>query len=185
MAARSDFFVDAAIGPRRSYGVLACPNCAGLVVVEYVHLKNGSTGEISSFPRTERLRIRHLPDAVERFFDQAQRALEAGLPDSAAVSLRRTLEAACAARGHAMRNLVQSIESLVSGGLITHEFTPAITHVRKIGNLGAHATDEELTAAEVTLTMRFTEQVLRNLFEIPGEVTELISGQELLLLDVG
>jgi len=44
---------------------------------------------------------------------------------------------------------------------------------RKVGNQGAHHTDERLEAPEVERALRFTTQVLRNLFEVPGELTEL------------
>jgi hypothetical protein len=47
------------------------------------------------------------------------------------------------------------------------------THIRKIGNQGAHYTDVQLTAPEVERSLRFTTQVFRNLFEVPGELEEL------------
>ena len=147
----------------------------GIVVVESYDDPAQGIREIGQIPRYEGTGIQHLPENVERFFSQAQTALRARLADSAAVELRRTLEAACAARGHKKKTLVASIKSLVDEGLITTEFTPALAHVRKIGNAGAHATDEELLVDEVRLTMRFTEQVLRNLFEIPGEL-KLLEG---------
>jgi hypothetical protein len=40
-------------------------------------------------------------------------------------------------------------------------------------HIGAHHTDEQLTDVEVLRALRFTTQVLRNLFEVPGELAEL------------
>lgn len=42
--------------------------------------------------------------------------------------------------------------------------------IRRLGNLGAHATDERVDEASARRALRFTTQVLKNLFEIPGEL---------------
>ena len=62
---------------------------------------------------------------------------------------------------------------MIKQGLVTKDFGDVLTHVRKIGNLGAHYTDETLTEAEVQRGLRFTTQFLRNLFEVPGELAQL------------
>ncbi|GAB2524062.1 hypothetical protein GCM10026982_58510 [Nocardiopsis aegyptia] len=97
----------------------------------------------------------------------------AGVPDGAAVQLRRTLEAAASHHDVSERNLVQSIEKLIDKGLVTRDFGEVLQHIRKIGNMGAHATDERLGEEEVERALRFTVQVLKNLFEVPGELEEL------------
>ncbi|GAB3664746.1 hypothetical protein GCM10027596_29670 [Nocardioides korecus] len=122
-----------------------------------------------------RYQIRHLPDDVSGYFSDAQRVIDAGVPDAAAVQLRRTLEAAAAHRGVTERTLVKSVEKLIEKGLITQDFGGVLHHVRKVGNQGAHATDERLEEAEVERALRFTAQVLRNLFEVPGELAALES----------
>lgn len=43
-------------------------------------------------------------------------------------------------------------------------------HVRKVGNLGAPASDEHVSEDEAGQIMAFITQLLRNLFEIPGEL---------------
>ena len=62
---------------------------------------------------------------------------------------------------------------MISEGLVTKDFGDVLTHVRKLGNLGAHYSDEVLTEAEVLRALRFTTQFLRNVFEVPGELEEL------------
>jgi len=131
--------------------------------------------ELSVLPRSDDfgISVKHLPDDVEEFFGDAQRALIAGLPDAAAVQLRKTLEASAAHKGITEKNLFESIRKLVAGGFVTLDFKDVMTHIRKIGNSGAHYTDVRLTAPEVERSLRFTTQVLRNLFEVPGELAEL------------
>jgi len=73
----------------------------------------------------------------------------------------------------AERTLVASVERLIEKNLITAQFGGVVHHVRKVGNLGAHATDERVTQEEAERAIRFTTQVLRNLFEIPAELARL------------
>ena len=131
--------------------------------------------EIQSVPESghRRFEVDHLPDDVARFFADAVRVLDAGVPDAAAVQLRRTLEAAAAHKGIRNRTLVQSVQEMISEGLVTKDFGDVLTHVRKLGNLGAHYSDDVLSEAEVQRALRFTTQFLRNVFEVPGELEEL------------
>jgi len=96
--------------------------------------------------------------------------LAAGVPDAAAVQLRRTLEAAAAHFGVRQRNLVASIEKLIADGLVTKQFGQALDHIRVVGNLGAHATDQRVDEVAAQRAMSFTTLLLRNLFEVPGVV---------------
>ena len=175
-------------GSTRCWAVLGCPRCGGLVCLE-VRLLQGDLPqgnspaptlqieELTSVPEDEqrRYRVEHLPEDVERYFSTAQRVIEAGVPDAAAVQLRRTLEAAAAHKNVKKSRLLDSIKELVDKGYITKDFSSVLDHVRKIGNLGAHHTDEQLSDDEMERVLRFTTQVLRNLFEVPGELDELAS----------
>jgi hypothetical protein len=69
--------------------------------------------------------------------------------------------------------LVAAIRQLHEKGLVTQQFTQVLDHVRKLGNLGAHAADEPVSPDEARLALDFTTQVLRNLFEIPAELDRL------------
>lgn len=175
-------------GQSHSAAAYACPRCAGITVVtlDIVTHPASSKSDGSISPTAEVIeldvqpaasalgsRVDHLPEDVERYFFDAQRALRADLPDSAAVQLRKTLEAAAAHKGISERTLVNSIRKLVEEGYVTLDFKDVMTHIRKLGNSGAHHTDVVLTRPEVERSVRFTTQVLRNLFEVPGELREL------------
>jgi hypothetical protein len=122
--------------------------------------------------------VGHLPPDVEEYFTNAQTVLQAGVPSAAAVELRRTLEAAAQHQGVNERTLVQSIQKLAEEGLITSTFVDVLGHIRKIGNTGAHASDQKLTHEEVVRALAFTTQVLKNLFEIPEELASLGQPEE-------
>ena len=169
--------------------MLACPRCAGVVTLElnvppgYVDAPASAipghlpAAVAASYPedRASRARVDHLPEDVDRYYSDAQRVIDAGVPDAAAVQLRKTLEAAASKKGVAATKatLVQNIQRLIDDGFVTKDFGPVLQHVRKVGNMGAHHTDEQLSEAEVQRALRFTTQVLRNLFEVPGELAEL------------
>ncbi len=117
--------------------------------------------------------INHLPESISKYFRNAQIVLSAGVPSAASAELRRTLEASAAHFGATGGALVKQIQKLIDDGPVTRQFDEAMTHVRKIGNVGAHATDEEMTVRDTELASRFTVQLLRNLFEVPGELRSL------------
>ncbi|NMM23263.1 MAG: DUF4145 domain-containing protein [Phycicoccus sp.] len=164
-------------GRPRYYSVVACPDCAGLVTIE--HDAPGSAGQVHrTWPAdAERaLDVDHLPEDVARYYAAARRVLDAGVPDAAAVQLRRTLEAAAAHHGQNDRMLVRRIEALIQDGLVTRSFAGALTLIRKVGNQGAHATDEDVDQATAERALKFTTQLLRNLFEVPGELAAAKTG---------
>lgn len=169
----------ATAGAHREWTVLACPRCAGVTLIE-THPGNGFASVAGVYPKSEldRAHVDHLPDDVERYYRDALRVLEAGVPDAAAVQLRRTLEAAAAHVGVTGKTLMASIEKLIADGHITKDFGRVLHHVRKIGNLGAHYTDERVDDEAAQRALRFTTQVLRNLFEVPGELAALNSADD-------
>jgi len=123
--------------------------------------------------------VKHLPEDVEAYYKDARRAQDAGIPDAVVVQLRRTLEAAVAkfeneeAQSRRTPALVTRIGRLIDQGLVTAQFAQVLDHVRLLGNIGAHATDERLTYEQVRQALDFTTQVLRNLFEIPAALESL------------
>ena len=182
----SDRFILDAQQQRHYWAALSCPRCGNVTIVGMFGHDDVDTGNrtlsdsaeitvIQVLPNGEDFGIvvKHLPADVATFFNDAQRVLIAGVPDAAAVQLRKTLEAAAAHKGIVERNLATAVTKLLTEGYITQDFKGLLTHIRQIGNAGAHATDIRLTGPEVERSLRFTTQVLRNLFEVPGELAEL------------
>jgi hypothetical protein len=161
-------------GRAREWSVLTCPRCAGAILLE-TGVEAGAVVVVREIPEADRARhlVGHLPEDVARYYAGAVRALDAGIPDAAAVQLRRTLEAAAAARGVTKGVLVARIRQLITEGKITSEFGRVLDHIRKVGNVGAHAGDQEVDEPSARRALLFTTQVLRNLFEIPAELASL------------
>jgi hypothetical protein len=165
------FTVAPANRKERHYGIVWCPRCAGVVVIE--------TNRDGAFPhwvvsvtpeRDSRTDVQGLPDDVSAYYSSAIRVLQAGEPDAAAVQLRKTLEAATAHVGLRRQTLMQSIQALQQEGLVTKQFVAVFHHVRAVGNVGAHAGDARVDLETAERALRFTTQILRNLFEVPAEL---------------
>lgn len=165
-------------GILRQWTLTACPRCGGAVSVETDYHSSRLIQTVPAGGQHE-LDIKHLPEDVNTYYSNARIALQAGIPSSSAVELRRTLEAAAKHQGVQEKTLVKAVERLVELGLVTKSFESVLSHVRKIGNQGAHASDEQLSEAEVTSAMNFTTQILRNLFEVPEELKLIQNSEDL------
>ena len=159
--------------PSRTWSLLACPRCGGAITIE-TSGPNVQPVELSSVPEGRQVElVADLPEDVRSFYEDAVRVLDAGVPDATAVQLRRALEAAAAHHDVDEKTLVKSIQALIDKNLITSQFGQVLHHVRKVGNVGAHASDERVDEASARRALRFTTQILRNLFEIPAELRRL------------
>jgi hypothetical protein len=152
---------------------MSCPRCGGIVVLE-VSDPNQPAVIMSMLPEDDGAgRVNNVPQDVLDYYRGAIRVLDAGVPDAAAVQLRRTLEAAAAHFGIDSGPLIQRIKKLIEAGLITKDFGKVLDHVREVGNVGAHASDVRVDEETARRALRFTTAVLRNLFEIPAELAAL------------
>ncbi|MFJ4034579.1 DUF4145 domain-containing protein [Streptomyces griseoluteus] len=165
-------------GVDRYWATVGCPSCGSAVLIEHGDPNSRYRSPITVVPagREVEASVRHLPEDVERYYLGAMRVLRVGVPDAAAVQLRRTLEAAAAHFGIRERVLMKSIEKLIEDGHVTQSFAPVLHHIRAVGNVGAHASDENVDQATAEGALRFTTQLLRNLFEVPGELNDLTKG---------
>lgn len=162
--------------PMRCYSLLTCPACGGAVVLETDTAGGANVyGQLLAVsPEGDVFNaIEGLPDEVAIHYRDAVKVLRAGVPDAAAVQLRKTLEAAAAQYGITEKPLVRSIERLIEEGHVTKTFGDVLQHVRKVGNAGAHYNSERVDADSAAQALRFTTALLRNLFEVPHELAQL------------
>jgi hypothetical protein len=162
-------------GEPKFWATLGCPACGNAVLVRHGAPDSDDTKVYEVVPTSSHAKtdISHLPEDVARYYNDALLVLRVGVPDAAAVQLRRTLEAAAAHYEIREKILMKSIEKLIADGHVTQSFGPLLHHIRSIGNVGAHASDERVDQETAERALRFTTQLLRNLFEVPGELDEL------------
>lgn len=157
-------------GKQRKWWPAACPACGGVIIAELTSdlgtilgMEPSSTGEWE---------VDHLPDSLIPLWDEAITVFRVAAYPSAVVACGRTLEAAANIRGVEGKTLNARINRMRENGLITSEFKGAMDYVRLIRNIGAHA-EKEVSRETAEGTMRFTQQMLRLLFEVPKELERL------------
>jgi hypothetical protein len=157
-------------GGQRQWQAASCPACGAVAVFE---LNPSSNVVIDMHPKTVGTwEVAHLPDSVRAIWEEATNVFGVGANASAVVACGRTLEEAAVERKIIKGTLQQRIERMRTDGLITTEFKGAMDYVRLIRNVGAHA-GKEVSRESAEGTMRFTQQTLRLLFEVPNELSRL------------
>jgi hypothetical protein len=157
-------------GESRRWYPAACPACGGVVIFEADHQANAI---VRMHPEAiGEWEVSHIPAEVQAIWDEAVKVYRVGANASAVVACGRALEAAAAHRHIEGKTLQQRIQKMLDGGLITTEFKDAMDYVRLIRNVGAHA-GKEVSRESAEGTMRFMQQTLRLLFEVPGELSRL------------
>jgi hypothetical protein len=146
-----------------------CPACGGVIAAKLTddgHIANAYPSTIQEWS------VEYVPEQVREDWEEAIKVYRVSAHRAAVVLCGRTLEAAADARNIANGTLQQRITRMLQDDLITTEFKAAMNYVRVIRNVGAHA-GQKVTPETAEGTMRFTQQALRLLFEVPGELQRL------------
>src|SRR5262245_17823591 len=144
-----------------------CPACARVALFE-LDPNTGIPMEMIPSPSGE-WDVAHLPAGVEAIWREAVKVFNVGANASAVVQCGRALEQAATERNIQKGSLAQRINAMREQGLVTAEFGDAMDYARLIRNVGAHA-GKEVSRESAEGAMRFTQQTLRLLFEVPGEL---------------
>ena len=70
-------------------------------------------------------------------------------------------------------NFTQCIDDLIASNELPKSHEPALQAIRKSGNDGTHKL-ESIEEAEANNTIVVTEQCLRNLYELPAQITKTL-----------
>lgn len=164
-------------GLPRVWYMAFCPACGAAVVME-LDPADGNT-VMKVYPESVgEWQVGHLPDGVKAEWDEAISVFRVGAHPSAVVACGRCLEAGAEELDVGGRTLDERIRNMRNLGLIADQFKEAMTYVRLIRNIGAH-TGQKVSPETAEGAMRFTQQALRLLFEVPGELKRLTRPPEL------
>ena len=165
------------VGKQVQWNAASCPGCGGIVVLRLTG--SGTVADVQ--PRTVgEWEVAHLDPTVEPMWAEASGVFAGGYYRSAVVQCGAALEAAFDARGigDAKTSLVQRVHEAREKGLLTDDLEQAVQYARLIRNAGAHGgrAVKDVSQESARGAMRFTQQTLRLLFEVPGELA-LLTGQ--------
>lgn len=93
--------------------------------------------------------------------------------ESCLVKLRKTLELICRNQSASGHDLSEMISDLFSKGVLPKTLKSASTITRKLGNLGAHESNVEITTNELESDIKMVEYIIQYIYILPNEIERL------------
>ncbi len=116
-----------------------------------------------------RTALTNLPTAIEKAYRGAL-AVQDIEPNLCAVAAGRTLEAVCKHEKAIGKTLAEKLDDLVKSDRIPRTLAEMAHQLRQIRNLGAHATEDEVTELDVPIILHFVEAILEYLYVAPAKI---------------
>ena len=127
----------------------SCVRCGTPALVEEYPHADG-TGTIQHFPSAPKTLDVELPRRVKLSYREALQCATARAYIATAVMVRRTLEAVGKEFKPDARGLADGLKAMQAQGVISAEVFAWGEELRFLGNIGAHPTDDEITAQDAT-----------------------------------
>jgi hypothetical protein len=116
----------------------------------------------------------NIPHIVDVSFREAGKCLNAAASIATLVMCRRTIEAVVKDQGSSNNsNLVSAIKDLVSKKTLPPSMGALADLVRVVGNIGAHATDQEIEYAQAREMYGLTKAMVESLYVTPHRVNSI------------
>ena len=93
--------------------------------------------------------------------------------DSCLVKLRKTIELICNDKNANGHNLNEKIKSLFELGILPPTLKSASNVTRKLGNMGAHESEIEISNSELYSSIKLVEYVIKYIYILPNEIEML------------
>ena len=90
--------------------------------------------------------------------------------ESCLVKLRKTLELICKDKNAIGRNLNDKLKKLFELGILPPTLKSASIITRKLGNMGAHESDIEISTTELSSTIKLVEYIIQYIYILPNEI---------------
>jgi hypothetical protein len=163
-----------------AYYVAACETCNGILlyhtsgnILDEQHFNQADlvyrpSGELHE----------SVPERVAKIYKEAARIKNLA-PNAFAVQIRRALEAVCEDRGAQKEILQKQLKELAEKGEIPSKLAELTDVLRLVGNIGAHASDEEVKSWQVYAIDEFFRAVIEYVYVAPGNLEEYKESLEL------
>lgn len=159
-----------------------CPTCQGVSIfgdfASYPQHETFSSKRIYPrgshlLPKTHKLASPDcVPAQVGKLYEEIA-PLRHISPNAFAVQVRRALELICRDRKAKGKSLFQQLQNLVAQGTFPGYFAEITDLMRRTGNLGAHAGDEDLDVWDVELLDDFFRSVVEYVYVAPSKIERL------------
>jgi hypothetical protein len=165
-----------------AYELFQCPTCNGISLYgDFVDYPlSDSVAERRLYPRGNRLLPEvHktsdrgcIPHEIVTQYEQAW-PLRHLLPSAFVVQVRRILEFICRHQGSRGKTLHSLLQDLAARGVLPRSYAEATDLIRTIGNIGAHAGDEDVDYWDAELLDDFLRWIVDFLYVAPAEIETL------------
>ncbi len=155
--------------------IMQCQTCFRPTFAESSKIVNGDLNKMIVGPFTailypaERTLLADLPEAIEKKYKEALLVRNIS-PSSCAVLVRKILEAICEHENAQGRVLAEKLRDLANSGRIPQTLADVATHLKQLGNLGAHINEDDVTQEDVPVILDFVELLLDYLYVAPMKI---------------
>lgn len=108
-----------------------------------------------------------VPERIRKLYEEARQVRNQS-PSSFVVLLRRAYEALARDRKAEGRTLSEQIQSLIDQDKLPHVFAEMIDISRRIGNLGAHNAEKDVTPDDAEVSDQFLKAIVEYLYVAPA-----------------
>lgn len=115
-----------------------------------------------------------VPEKLRKVYGEASR-IRRKAPNAYAGQIRRALEFLCKDQEATGGNLYEQLKSLVAKGVIPPTLAEMTTLIRLLGNLGVHATDDEVSIWDAQLIDEFFRSIVEYVYVAPSKIARLKS----------
>ena len=113
-----------------------------------------------------------VPEKIGKVYREASR-IRNQAPNAYAGQIRKSLEFLCRDQDATGGNLYKQINSLVEKGIIPPTLAEMTTLIRLLGNLGVHATDDDVSIWDVQLIDDFFRSIVEYVYVAPSKIARL------------
>jgi len=112
-----------------------------------------------------------VPEHISKIYEEAIRIKNIA-PNAFAVQIRKGLEAICKDRGTKKKYLTEQIKELAEKGEIPSNLVEASDVVRLIGNIGAHANNQEVHPMQAFAINDFFKMLIEYIYVSPDRMMQ-------------
>jgi hypothetical protein len=155
---------------KKKYLFLECPSCSSVLLatrtldLNYMGNAVEWTRPVRVWPEQDKAPDSALPKLVRRSIEEALKCYKAKAYLACAVMCRRALESVCLENGVKARNLAMGLKELLQKKVIDEKIYQWGEALRAHGNIGAHATKEEITITDAKDLLEFTTAICDYVF---------------------
>ncbi len=161
--------------------LVKCPSCDGPIVGlseiyqnEHNDFVYGHAERVWPAPSTVELSI-SIPEGARRDIKDAQKCISHGIYSASVVLCGRAIERLTKIKVPGSKNLSDGLSELKTQGIIDERLFQWANALRKERNLGAHATDEEVTKENANDILAFTVAIFEYVYTLSEKYAEFIA----------